>query len=92
MSLVVAAHNSQEIVITSDSLSTSTKTGPRAADRSIQKVRQANPRLAFAITGSYLSDKLSFIANYLSATASETELDAALDKAVRHGRGNHAHP
>jgi hypothetical protein len=58
----------------------STKTGARMADRSIQKVRRINSRLALAVTGTFMSDKLPFFANFVSANASEGELDAALDK------------
>lgn len=80
MSLVVAVHNDRQIVIASDSLTTSTKTGVKAADDTIQKVHQINARLALAVTGRFASDKLPFFANYVVAASEEAELDAALDK------------
>jgi hypothetical protein len=79
MSLVVAAHNGREIVVASDSLSTTTRTGVWASDDSIQKVRQINPRLVLAITGRYMNDKFPFFSSYASLASSQTELDAALD-------------
>jgi len=79
MSLVVAAHNGSEIVIASDSLSTSTKTGVWAPDSAIQKVRQIHSRLAFAVTGRYVSDKHPFFTNYVASIPDQTDLDAALD-------------
>ncbi|MEC3976217.1 hypothetical protein [Amycolatopsis sp. H20-H5] len=80
MSIVVAVHNGQEIIVASDSLSTSDKTGTKTADDSIQKVRQVNSRLVFAVTGHFVSDKLSFFDHFISVVASETELDAALNR------------
>jgi hypothetical protein len=80
MSIVVAAHNGQEIVVASDSLSTSDKTGTKTTDDSIQKMRHVNSRLVFAVTGSYMSDKLPFFDRFVSVVASETELDTVLDK------------
>lgn len=80
MSMVVAAHNDCEIVVASDSLSTSTQTGAWATDDAIQKVRSINVRLALAITGRYTSEKLPFFSSYVSAVSNETELDAALDR------------
>lgn len=80
MSLVAAAHDGREIVIASDGLSTSTKTGVKAADGTIQKVRQIHSRLALAVTGRFASDKLPFFSNFISVVSDETGLDAALDK------------
>jgi hypothetical protein len=80
MSLVIAAHNDREVVIASDSLSTSTKTGVKAADDSIQKVRQINPRLVFAVTGLFANDKLPFFSRFIAEASGEAGLDTALDK------------
>jgi hypothetical protein len=80
MSLVVAVHNGRQIVVAFDSLSTSTKTGAKAVDDTIQKVRQINAGLAFAVTGRFASDKLPFFTSYVAAASGETQLDAALDR------------
>jgi hypothetical protein len=80
MSLLAAAHNGRQIVITSDNLSTSTKTGVKAPDDTIQKVRRINDRLALAVTGRFASDKFPFFTSYVTATSKETQLDAARDK------------
>jgi hypothetical protein len=76
----MAAHNDREVVVASDALSTSTRIGVQAVDDSIQKVHHINSRLVLAITGSYMSDKLSFFSGYASLVSGETELDTALDK------------
>lgn len=75
MSLVVAAHNGSEIVIASESLNRSTKTGPLQVDAAIEKVRQINSRLAYMITGAYASDKLQLMRDFATQTQSATELD-----------------
>jgi hypothetical protein len=80
MSLVVAVHNGRQIVIASDNLSTSNKTGVKAPDNTIQKVRQVNDRLALTVTGRFANDKFSFFTSYATAMSKETQLDAALDK------------
>jgi len=77
MSLVVAAHNANEIVFAWDSLSRSTKTGVSAPDSSVEKVRRVNPRLAYMITGAYASDKLQFLSDYARSVRSTTALDPA---------------
>ncbi len=77
MSLVIAAHNNNEIVIAFDSLSRSTKTGSRQPDSTVEKVKQINPKLAYMMTGGFMSDKLQFIKDYASSAQSTTELDTA---------------
>lgn len=88
MSLVVAAHNGSEIVIASDSLNRSTKTGSLQIDTAIEKVRQVNTHLAYIITGTYASDKLQFMREFAAQTQSATELDPAFwalyDRVVKH--------
>src|SRR5258708_3831837 len=77
MSLVIAAHNNNEIVIAFDSLSRSTKTGSRKPDSAIEKVKQINPKLAYMMTGGFMSDKLQFIKDYAYRSQSTPELDTA---------------
>lgn len=77
MSLVIAAHNDNEIVIAFDSLSRSTRTGVRQADSIVEKVKQIHPTLAYMMTGGYMSDKLQFLKDYTNGTQSTTELDTA---------------
>ncbi len=77
MSLVIAAHNDNEIVIAFDSLSRSTRTGLRQPDSTIEKVKQIHPKLAYMMTGGYVSDKLQFLKDYTNSTQSTTELDTA---------------
>jgi hypothetical protein len=77
MSLVVAAHNDRDIVIGSESLSTTTKTGARQADYTVEKVVRLNQRLALMITGRYVSDKFQFIANYQRSVSTTLDLDEA---------------
>lgn len=88
MSLVIAAHNSSEIVIASDSLNRSTKTGLLQVDATIEKVTLVNPQLAYMITGTYASDKLQLMRDAIAQTQSATELDPAFwtlyDRTVKH--------
>jgi hypothetical protein len=77
MSLVIAAHNNNEIVIAFDSLSRSTRTGSREPDSTIEKVKQINPTLAYMMTGSFMNDKLQFIKDFADQTQSPMELDTA---------------
>jgi len=77
MSLVVAAHNDGDIVIGSESLSTTTKTGARQADFTVEKVVRLNERLALMITGKYVSDKFQFIADYKRSVSTVSDLDEA---------------
>ncbi len=77
MSLVVAAHNNNEIVIAFDNLSISTKTGSRKPDSTIEKVKQINPKLAYMMTGGFMSDKLQFMKEYVNSTQPTAELDTA---------------
>lgn len=77
MSLVIAAHNNDEIVIASDGLSRSTRTGSREPDNTIEKVKQINPQLAYMMTGGFMSDKLQFIEDYARSAQSTSELDTA---------------
>jgi hypothetical protein len=77
MSLVIAAHNNNTIVIASDGLSRSTRTGSRESDNTIEKVKRINLKLAYMMTGTYMSDKLQFIKEYARSIRPNTELDAA---------------
>lgn len=77
MSLVVAAQNNNEIVIAFDNLSISTRTVSRQPDSTIEKVKQIHPQLAYMLTGSYMSDKLQFMEEYVSSTQPSAELDPA---------------
>lgn len=79
MSLIVAAHNQQHIVIGTESLNTITRDGkPFVPDKNeVQKVVEVNPRLALMITGTYMSDKLPFIRAYKRAVGDITDLDMA---------------
>src|SRR5579863_2595083 len=77
MSLVIAAHNHNEIVIAFDGLSRSTRTGSYEPDSTIEKVGQINPKLAYIMTGRFMSDKLQFIKDYVGRTQSTTQLDTA---------------
>jgi|SRR5579864_5944714 len=77
MSLVIAAHNNNEIVIAFDNLSISTKTGSRKPDSTVEKVELINPKLAYMMTGGFMSDKLQFIKDYAHSTQPTTELDTA---------------
>lgn len=77
MSLVVAAHHERYIVIGSESLSTTTQTGARQADYTIEKVVRLNEQLALMITGTYASDKFAFIADYKQSVSSILDLDDA---------------
>src|SRR5258706_16308781 len=77
MSLIIAAYNSSEIVIASDGLNRSTRTGALQQDSAIEKVKQINTQLAYMMTGTYASDKLQYMKDYTSQTRSVTELDTA---------------
>jgi hypothetical protein len=55
MSLVVAAHNDNKIVIAFDNLSRSTKTGSREPDSTIEKVKRINSKLAYMMTGRFMA-------------------------------------
>lgn len=77
MSLVVAAHNRDKIVIAFDDLSRSTKTGSFEPDSSVEKVKRINSKLAYMMTGGFMSDKLQFIKDYAQQTRSTTQLDTA---------------
>lgn len=77
MSLVVAAHNDGDIIIGSESLSTTTKTGVRQADFTVEKVVRLNERLALMITGKYVSDKFQFITDYKQSVSTVSDLDDA---------------
>lgn len=77
MSLVVAAHNNRDIVIGSESLSTTTKMGTRQADYTVEKVIRLNERLVLMITGRYMSDKIQFINDYKTSVNATFDLDDA---------------
>ena len=77
MSLVVAAHNNNEIVIAFDNLSISTRTGSRKPDSTVEKVKQIHPKLAYMMTGSFMSDKFQFMKEYVNSTQPTAELDPA---------------
>lgn len=77
MSIVIAAHNDNEIVMAFDDLSRSTRTGSYEPDSTIEKVKLIHPKLAYMMTGHFMSDKLQFIKDYVCSVQSTTELDTA---------------
>lgn len=77
MSLVIAAYNNNEIVIAFDDLSRSNRTGSYESDSAVEKVKGINPKLAYMMTGGFMSDKLQFINDYARSTQLITELDTA---------------
>lgn len=92
MSLVLSAHNDRDIVIGSESLSTTTKSGARQADYTVDKVVRLNERLALMITGRYVSDKFQFIADYQRSVSTTLDLDEAFQVLFEQAGAMTIHP
>jgi hypothetical protein len=82
VSLIVAAHNQDHIVIGSESLSTYTKDGKHHVpeDGEVVKVTLANPQLALMLTGKYMSDKRAFVRRFQAVARNIANLDEAFDR------------
>lgn len=82
MSLIIAAHNNDDIVIGTESLSTFTQDGkPFTPEKyEVLKVTEINSSLALMITGAYASDKLQFIRNFKQAANNVIDLDGAFTR------------